>query len=74
MDWTRTELLVYNPSCIYDNQENAVISFHQDFAASTHCSFFQGQMDKGLFYQPNHSWETCLPKQEGEVLVYLWQN
>jgi hypothetical protein len=29
-----------------------------------HSNFFQGQMDRGLIYFPNHSGETLLSKKE----------
>jgi hypothetical protein len=41
------------------------VSFSQDFMA-THSDFFQGQMDRVLFYCPGHSGETQLSKQEKE--------
>jgi hypothetical protein len=50
------------------NQPTIVINFHQDFVATTHSDFFQGQADRGLFYMPNHSWETQLSKQKEEEL------
>ncbi len=37
-------------------------SFHQDFMASTHNDFLQGQMDRCQFYWPNLSGETWLSK------------
>ncbi len=36
------------------------VNFHQDFVASTLRDFFQGQMDRGLFYGPNLFGETWL--------------
>jgi hypothetical protein len=30
---------------------NIVIHFHQDFLANMHIDFFQGQTDRGLFYE-----------------------
>ncbi len=36
----------------------------QDFVASTHNNFLQGQTDNGLFYGVNHSGESQLLKQE----------
>ncbi len=45
---------------------NTVVNFLKDFAADMHSDFFQGQMDRGLFYWPNHSWETRLSRQEEE--------
>jgi hypothetical protein len=49
-----------------NNQKNIVINFHQVFVASTHSDFFQGEMDRGLFYWPSHASETQLSKQEKE--------
>ncbi len=46
-------------------QQSTVI-FHQDFVASAHCDFLQGQTVRGILYWANHSWETCLSKQEKE--------
>ncbi len=42
-------------------------NFHQDFLASTHSGFYQGQMDRGQFCWPNLSGETRLSKKEEEV-------
>jgi hypothetical protein len=36
--------------------------------ASMHSNFFQGQMDRGLFYWPNHSVETQLSNQEEDMI------
>jgi len=36
---------------IVNNRRNISL-YHQDFMASTHSDFFQGQMDGGLFYWP----------------------
>jgi len=47
-------------------QQNIVVNFHQDFIASKHSNFFQGQTDRGLFYGPNHWWETRLSKENEE--------
>jgi hypothetical protein len=47
-----------------------LVNFHQDFVASTHSDFFQGQTDRGLFYGPNHSRETRLYKQEEQEEAY----
>ncbi len=45
---------------------NFIVSFYQDFRASMHSDFFQGQMDRGLIYGPYHSEETCLSCQKEE--------
>ncbi len=37
------------------------VSYYQDFMASTHSIFFQGHMERGLFYWPTHSGELCCP-------------
>jgi hypothetical protein len=36
------------------------VNFYQDLVAGTHTDFFQGQMDRGLFYWPNLSGITQL--------------
>jgi hypothetical protein len=51
---------------ITNNQRTIVTDIYQDFVASTHSDFFQGQTDWGLVYWPNHSWEAGLSKQEEE--------
>ncbi len=38
------------------------VNFHRDFMASTHSDFFQGHMDRSLFYWPNLTGETRLSK------------
>jgi hypothetical protein len=43
------------------------VTFDQYFMASTHADFFQGQVDRGLIYWPNHSEETQLNKQEEDA-------
>jgi hypothetical protein len=48
MDWVRLELRIQNSLWISNNQQNIVISFSQDFMASTRNNFFQGQTDRGL--------------------------
>jgi hypothetical protein len=45
---------------------NTFVNFLQNHVASMRSDFFQGQMDRGLFYWPNHSWETRLSRQEEE--------
>jgi hypothetical protein len=64
VDWARTELPVYNPLWINNKQRTIVVNISQNFAASMHTSFFQGQADRGLFYWPEHSGEAGLPLQE----------
>jgi hypothetical protein len=48
---------------ITNNQGTVVINFHQDFVASMHSDFLQGQADIDLFYLHNHSRVTRLSKQ-----------
>jgi hypothetical protein len=55
MGLVRPEVLVLNPLWIMNIQQNIVVNFHQDFEATKHSDFFQGQTDMGLFYWPNHS-------------------
>ncbi len=43
-----------------------VINIHQDFVASKHSDFFQGQTSRGLLCRHKHSWETWLSIQEEE--------
>jgi hypothetical protein len=43
----RPELQVLNPLWIMNIQPNIVINFHQDFEATMHTDFFQGQTDMG---------------------------
>ncbi len=62
----KPELLAQNPFRIAYNPHTIVISFHQDFLASTHSGFFNGQTDSGLIYLPNHSRETQLSNKEVE--------
>ncbi len=38
-----------------NNQSILVMNFHQDFTASMHRDFFQGETDGDLIYWPNHS-------------------
>ncbi len=38
------------------------VNAHQDFVASMYSGFFQGQMERGLFYSPNLSRGTQLSK------------
>jgi len=45
-------------------------NFHQDFVASTHTDFFQGQTDRGLFYWPNHSGETGCPNEKSRLYMF----
>jgi hypothetical protein len=49
---------------ITNNQQNIVVDFHQDFMASTHSDFYQGQMNMALLYWPHHSEKTWLSNQE----------
>jgi hypothetical protein len=49
-------------------QQSAKYS-HLPSRHTEHPDFFQGQMDRSLFYWTNPSWETTLPKQEGEEVV-----
>jgi hypothetical protein len=35
----------------------------QHFMAPTYSDFFQGGMDRDLFYFPNHQGELCSPKK-----------
>jgi hypothetical protein len=51
---------------IINKQQNIVINFHQDFMASMHSNFLLGQTDSSLFYWPNHSKETLMPKAKQE--------
>jgi hypothetical protein len=51
---------------IANNRQNSVISFHQEFVASTHHYFFLGQTGWGLFLWPIHTGESWLHKQEEE--------
>jgi hypothetical protein len=76
VDWVRPELLVQSPLWITNNQQNIVIHFHQDFVAGMHSYFFKVQVDRGLFYWPNHSRETPLSyqKEEEEEPKYALQN
>ncbi len=43
-----------------------------------HSNFFQGQMNRNLFYWPNHSGDTQLSKNEEEVreknALKMWNN
>jgi hypothetical protein len=49
---------------ITNNWHNIVVDFHQDFMASTHSDFYQGQMNMTLLYWPHHSEKTWLSNQE----------
>ncbi len=40
---------------ITNSQRTVVVNLRQDFVANTHYAFFQGQLDRGLIYRPNHS-------------------
>jgi hypothetical protein len=51
---------------IANKRQNSVINFHQEFVASTHDYFFQGQTGRGLFLWPIHHGESWLQKQEEE--------
>jgi len=62
MYWARYEQVFENTTWIANNQRNILINLRQDFMASAHSDFFQGQMDRGLFYWPHHSGETHLSK------------
>ncbi len=46
------------PLGIVKNQHTIVVNFHQDFEASTHNNFSQGQTDRYLIYWPNHYGEA----------------
>jgi hypothetical protein len=72
----RPELLVLNPLQIDYNQQNIVINFHQDFMTSMYSGFFQGQMDRGLFYWPNHFRETWLgcPSKKKKKTLQTWDH
>ncbi len=54
---------------LVDGQQSVIytVTFDQYFMASTHSFSFQGQVDRGLIYGPNHSGETQLNKQEVDV-------
>ncbi len=67
MDWVRPKQLVQNLLWIDNNQQISVINFHRDFLASMHSVFFQGKIDRGSIYWPNHSGENELSKQEEEI-------
>jgi hypothetical protein len=57
---------------ITNNQNATVINFHQDFMAIMHIDFLKGQTERGLiYYQPNHSGETWLSKQEEGISASL---
>ncbi len=63
-----------NPLWIAYIQSPIVINFNQDFMASTHGDYFQGQVDRELIYWPNHSEETQLFNQlREEVKLYMSQ-
>jgi hypothetical protein len=47
---------------IANNLRTVVINQHQDFVASMHIYFFQGQTGRGMIYRPNHPGETWLSK------------
>jgi hypothetical protein len=51
-------------SCRSPTISEIYVNFHQDFMDRKRNNFFQGQMDRGLFYWPNHVRETVLSKQE----------
>ncbi len=61
----RPELLAIDPLWITNNQQN----IGQDLMVSLHSNFLQEQSDGGLFYWPNHSWETWLSTQGEEEEV-----
>ncbi len=56
---------------VANSEQNAGISFHQDFMARVLSEFFQGEKDKALFYWLNNSWETRLSKQEEEGIIHF---
>ncbi len=60
MDCANPELVFKKSLVIADNQWNNVIKFHQDFTASIHSNYFQGQTDRGISYWPNYSVKTRL--------------
>jgi hypothetical protein len=60
-----------NPLWIANNQQTVVANFHQDFMASMHSNFFQGQTDTGLIYEPCHCRETGLSQQNEEEGIHL---
>jgi hypothetical protein len=67
--------VVENPLWIASNQQNIVVNFRQEFTFSMHSNFFKEEMDKGIFYQPNHSRETQLHKKKiggGRILLNRW--
>ncbi len=64
----RPQLLAKNPLWIVNNQCTIVFSFHQDFVASMHRNFSQGQTDKGLIYWHDPSGENQLSKQEERLI------
>jgi hypothetical protein len=47
------------------------INGHQDFMASMHNDFFQGQMDRGLFYWLKYSGKAQLSNEEEEEEVAI---
>ena len=51
------------------NHRQSVEYCQQDFVVNTHRDFFC--LDKGLFYWPNHSWETRVSKQDEDVFSSL---
>jgi len=58
--------LAKNPTWIASKQLTIVINFHQDLTASMHSNFFQGQTDRGLIYEFEHSGENWVLYQEEE--------
>jgi hypothetical protein len=48
------------------NQRTVVLNLLQDFMASTHTDFFQGQLGRGLIHLSNHSRKNLLHIQEHE--------
>ncbi len=48
---------------------------HQDFVASMHSDFFQGQKDRVLFYWPSQSgatWQSKPEEEEGAEENVVW--
>ncbi len=56
---------------ITNYQQNIVINFHQDFAASMLRGFFQGQTDRDLFYRPNLG-KLCCPSNKIKKNIYKY--
>ncbi len=61
--WIRLGLSCW--SIIPCGSPNNQLNIFQDFVASTHSDFFRGEMDRGLFYWPNHSGKLSSPNFSG---------